>query len=411
LKAFYDLHIHSHYSRATSEMMDLEQISRYALLKGLDVVGTGDFTHPRWLEEIKGQLGEEGNGLLQLKGSRAGPYFILSGEVCTIYSRLGSSKRIHHVLLVPSIECAEQVNDLLRHFGDLSSDGRPILKCSSPELVECVTEVSDWMEVFPAHVWTPHFSIFGPHGFNSVGECYGDRAHKIHALETGLSSDPPMNWRLSSLDRYLLISNSDSHSPWPWRLGREANLFDLEGIGYEELMAALRGEGRGKLLMTIETHPQYGKYHWSGHRNCKVRLSPEESARLGDICPKCGRRLTKGVEQRVGELADRQPGYRPPAAIGYVHLLPLSEVIAKVHGMGQASSHRIWDTYDRLIEGCGSEFSVMLEAPPQKLQGLVDGRLVKAIMLVREDRVIVEPGYDGVYGMMRLGDDARDPDG
>jgi len=407
LRAFCDLHIHSRYSRATSEMMTLQEITHYAVMKGLNIVGTGDSTHPLWIAEVKERLVEEENGFLRMKESRSNQFYALSGEVSTIYKENGSTKMIHHVLLLPNVECAEQANDLLCHFGNLESDGRPILNCSSPELVEFLTEVSDWIEIFPAHIWTPHFSIFGVHGFNSIGECYGDRAHKIHALETGLSSDPPMNWRLSSLDNYVLVSNSDSHSPWPWRLGREANLFDLKEMSYKEMILALRREGRSRLLMTIETHPQYGKYHWSGHRNCKVKRSPKESAILGDICPKCGKRFTKGVEQRVSELADRELGYRPPNAIDYAHLLPLAEVIAAVYGIEYASSVKVWQTYNKLIEGCGSEFSVMLEAKPEKLEMLGDKRLKDAIMMVREDQVTVDPGYDGVYGILRLGGISR----
>jgi len=406
LRAFSDLHVHSRYSRATSEMMALQQISRYAALKGLKIVGTGDSTHPRWIAEIKEELEEGECGFLRMRDSRLDVFYVLSGEVSTIYSEGGSSKRVHHVLLFPSIECAEQVNDLLCHFGDLQSDGRPILNCTSPELVEFVTEVSDWIEIFPAHAWTPHFSIFGIHGYDSIRDCYRDRAHKIHALETGLSSDPPMNWMLSSLDDYVLVSNSDSHSPWPWRLGRESNLFDLREMSYKEMISALRREGRSRLLMTIETHPQYGKYHWSGHRACKVRLSPKESALLGDICPKCGKRLTKGVEQRVSELADREMGHRPPDAADFIHLLPLSEVIAAVYGIDYVGSSKVWQTYNKLVEGCGSEFAVMLEVDCEELERLSDKKIMEAIMMIRsrDERISVDPGYDGVYGGIKLGD-------
>ena len=385
--------------------MTIRQISHYAALKGLDIVGTGDSTHPLWIAEIKEELEGEEGGFLRTRGPRHDVFYVLSCEVSTIYSESGRSKRIHHVLLFPSIECAEQVNDLLCHFGDLQSDGRPILNCTSPELVEFVTEVSDWIEIFPAHAWTPHYSIFGIHGFDSIRDCYGDRAHKIHALETGLSSDPPMNWMLSSLDNYVLVSNSDSHSPWPWRLGRESNLFDLREMSYKELISALRREGRSRLLLTIEAHPQYGKYHWSGHRDCKVRLSPKESALIGDICPKCGRRLTKGVEQRVSELADREMGQRPRDAADYVRLLPLSEVIAAVYGMGYVGAARVWQAYNKLVEGCGSEFAVMLEANRDELERLSDERIMEAIMMIRsgDERITVDPGYDGVYGWIKLG--------
>jgi len=404
LRKFCDLHLHSRYSRATSEMMTFPDISRCAALKGLGIVGTGDSTHPKWVEEIKENLVQEGNGFLRLKGSEDGILFVLSCEVSTIYQHNGSSKRIHHVLLQPDLECMEQVNDLLCNFGDLASDGRPVLNCSSVELVEFVSEVSEWIEVFPAHAWTPHFSIFGLHGFDRIQDCYEDCANKIHSIETGLSSDPPMNWRLSSLDKYVLVSNSDSHSPWPWRLGREANIVDLKEESYRELILALRREGESKLLGTIETHPEYGKYHWSGHRNCGTRFSPEETKAKGDLCPKCGKRLTKGVEQRVEELADRKKGFRPPGAAGFVHLLPLSEVIAAVYGIEYVNSAKVWQTYYKLIKGFGSEFTVMLEADPEKIERLSDKKLAEAIIKVREDRLVVEPGYDGVYGKIKIGE-------
>ncbi|MGQ9514121.1 MAG: endonuclease Q family protein [Thermoproteota archaeon] len=405
MRVFCDMHIHSRYSRATSEMMTFQEISRYAALKGLNIVGTGDSTHPDWVKEIKEKLEQEENGLMRLKGSDSDLKFVLSCEVSTIYSKGESSKRVHHVLLIPDIECMEQVNDLLGNFGDMSSDGRPIINCSSAELVEFVSEVSNWIEIFPAHAWTPHFSIFGLRGFDSVKECYDDFAHKIHAIETGLSSDPPMNWRLSSLDKYVLVSNSDSHSPWPWRLGREANLFDLKDVSYRELILALRRESKSKILYTIETHPEYGKYHWSGHRSCGVRFSPEESKANEDICPKCGKKLTKGVEQRVNELADREKGFRPSGAAGYVHLLPLSEIIATVLGFEQVNSAKVWKIYNSLVKEFGSEFSVMLDADPEKIERFSNRKLAAAIMRVREDKVIVEPGYDGVYGKIRIDGD------
>jgi uncharacterized protein (TIGR00375 family) len=211
-----------------------------------------------------------------------------------------------------------------------------------------------------------------------------------------------MNWRLSSLDKYVLVSNSDSHSPWPWRLGREANIFDLKKVSYKELILAMRRESESKILCTIETHPEYGKYHWSGHRNCGVRFSPEESMMKGDICPRCGKKLTKGVEQRVNELADREKGFRPSSAAGYVHLLPLSEIIATVLGIEQVHSAKVWNIYNVLVKEFGSEFSVMLDAEPEKIEKLSNRKLASAIMKFREDRIIVEPGYDGVYGKMKI---------
>ena len=400
LRVIADLHIHSHYSMATSERMRPEEIARYAEIKGLSIVGTGDFAHPMWLKELRETMVSEPNGLYRLvSGNHPSVHFMASAEVSTVFTVKSGVKKVHHVILTPSFEAAAQISDRLSRYGNLASDGRPTLDINAAHLVEEVMEVSNRNMVFPAHAWTPWFSIFGAFsGFDSIEECYEDMTKHICALETGLSSDPPMNWRLSGLDRFTLVSNSDCHSFWPWRIGREANVFELERPNYDDVLAAIRTKDAGRFKFTIETDPAYGKYHWTGHRNCNVSLPARESARLGNICPVCRRRLTKGVEQRVEELADRTAGFRPEGAIGFIHLLPLSEIIATVLGVDSSSVEKVWSVYNALTEKFGNEYSVLMDRSKNELSSIGGEHLAEAIVRVREGRDKVVPGYDGVYG-------------
>ncbi len=404
MRVIADLHIHSRFSRATSQNMNLEEIDRYAQIKGLSVVGTGDFTHPLWIKELKTELEPlEDTGLYVLRSGNRRVNFMITTELSTIFDLKGKTKKVHHVILSPSIEAAEQISDRLEKFGDLSADGRPILSISAPEIVEQIMETSLANIVFPAHAWTPWFSVLAANfGFDSIEECYGDASHKIFALETGLSSDPRMNWRLSKLDRYTLVSNSDSHSAWPWRMGREANVFELQRPTFEEITDTIRKKDSSRLKFTIETDPAYGKYHWTGHRNCGVSMSPHQAIAVKNICPKCHRPLTRGVEQRVEELSDRPEGYQPQGVPGFVSLLPLSEVIAAVIGVEQPSSPRVWQVYNRLVSKFGSEYNVLLNSDSGALREVVETNLAEAIVRVRENRVKVTPGYDGVYGKIEL---------
>lgn len=405
MKVIADLHIHSHYSRATSESICPNEIARFAKIKGLNLVGTGDFTHPKWLKELRENLVKDENTLLyKITGNQDNPvHFMITTEVNTVFSYQNQSKKIHHVILTPNLETAFQINDRLEKYGDLLSDGRPTLNMNAACLVEEVMEITDENMVFPAHVWTPWFSIFGAFsGFNSVEECYQDMTKHIHALETGLSSDPPMNRRLSKLDNYTLISNSDSHSFWPWRIGREANVFELEHLSYREVIDAIRSKDSKHFKFTIETDPAYGKYHWTGHRNCHVALSAQEAMKLGNICPVCRRRLTKGVEQRVEELADRSQTFPPANAIGFKRLLPLSEIIAAVLGSDSPSTQKVWAIYNLLVERFGNEYSVLIDAPFDELSAVSDHAVAETIVNVREGKVKVSPGYDGVYGKLDL---------
>jgi uncharacterized protein (TIGR00375 family) len=405
LRVAADLHIHSRYSRATSESMGVKEIDRFARVKGLSIVGTGDFTHPKWVRELSETLvPEPDTSLYKLASSvDSNVRFMVTTEVSTVFASNNEYKKVHHVILTPSLETAEQINDRLARYGNLISDGRPTLDVNAAHLVEEVMEVSDENMVFPAHAWTPWFSIFGAFsGFDSVEECYEDMTKHIYALETGLSSDPPMNWRLSKLDKFTLVSNSDCHSFWPWRIGREANVFELEKPDYDEVLNAIRLKDTDRFRFTIETDPAYGKYHWTGHRNCNVSLSAREATKLGNVCPVCRRKLTKGVEQRVEELADRSPDFKPEKAVGFMRLLPLSEIIAAVLDVDSPSAGRVWDLYNSLIEKFSNEYSVLIDCSKSELSAVAGEQVAEAIVRVREGNAKVIPGYDGVYGRLDI---------
>jgi uncharacterized protein (TIGR00375 family) len=404
MRVFADLQVHSPYSRATSKNMDLKELARFAEMKGLNVVGTGDFTHPDWRKEIRKDLQDSpDSGFYRLRDGDFQVQYMITGEVNTTFRFDEKSRRIHHCLLAPSIEAADAVGDRLAKYGNLVSDGRPTLRATAPELVDEVLEADRQCVVFPAHAWTPWFSLFGANsGFDSFIDCYQDRSDRIFALETGMSSDPPMNWRLSQLDRLCLVSNSDAHSAWPWRLGREANVFDLDHVTYQNLVGAIRDKDPKRFLFTIETSPAYGKYHWTGHRECQVSMPSRDARNLDDKCPKCGKKMTRGVEERIEELADRPGGYVPKNAIGYRHLLPLSEIIALVIGEVNPASTKVWDKYNMLVGKFGSEYSVMLAASEAQLLAAAGPEISSAILRVRNDDVFVEPGYDGLYGRLDL---------
>jgi uncharacterized protein (TIGR00375 family) len=409
LKVIADLHIHGRYSRATSEQMCIPEIARYSKIKGINLVGTGDFTHPKWLKEIKETLTpDQDTGLFKLSSKTdSSVQFMLTTEVCTIFNYKGEFKKVHHVILTPSMDIAVQINELLKRFGDLASDGRPILNMTASQLVEQVMAISSGNMIFPAHAWTPWFSVFGAFsGFDSMEDCYQDMTKHIHALETGLSSDSPMNWRLSKLDRFTLLSNSDCHSFWPWRIGREANVFELQKFTYQEVTDAIKSNDPTRFKFTIQVDPAYGKYHWTGHRNCKVSLSPQEAIKFNNICPVCHKKLTKGVEQRIEELADRPLNFKREGVPGFLRLLPLSEIIATVLGTDSPSTQAVWRNYNLLVEKFSDEYSVLIDTPLDALIKVVDAPIAEAIVKVRNGAVKVTPGYDGVYGQLVLGIDA-----
>ena len=385
--------------------MTLKEIARYAKIKGLQLVGTGDFTHPQWLREIRQTLVSEADtGFSKVASTPELPMrFMLTTEVCTIFDFENKNRKVHHVILAPSLEAVVQINDALGKYGNLTSDGRPILNMTAPQLVEEVMQVSNENLIFPAHAWTPWFSVFGAFsGFDTIEDCYQDQTKHIHALETGLSSDPPMNWRLSKLDKFTLVSNSDCHSFWPWRMGREANVFELEHVSYREVTEAIRTNDTRRFKFTIETDPAYGKYHWTGHRNCNVSLSPQEARKRNDICPVCGRRLTEGVEQRVEELADRPADYKSATSPGFMRLLPLSEIIAAVLNVDSPSTQAVWKIYNSLLSKFRDEYTVLIDAPNAALNEVAEKPVADAITKVREGAITVVPGYDGVYGKLVL---------
>jgi uncharacterized protein (TIGR00375 family) len=398
MRIFADLHCHSKYALATSKDTDLEHLAVGANAKGISLLGTGDFTHPKWIEELKEKLEPMSDSGLFTYG---GIYWMLTGEVSTVYEQDEKTRKVHHLISAPDFEILSQINEFLAKHGNLGSNGRPVLAgVDSAELLEAVSSFSHDVVLMPAHAWTPWFGVFGSKsGFDSLEECYKDQVRKIFALETGLSSDPPMNWRLSALDEVALVSNSDAHSPNPWRLGREANVFDLPRLTYRSVFNAIRQKDASKFLFTIEVDPSYGKYHFSGHKKCGVSVPPEEAKRLGNRCPKCGRKLTVGVLQRVEELADRPEGYVPRGAIPFKRLLPLYEVISFAAGVKRLYAKSVITLQDRLIKAFGDELTVLLETDVKELASVVPTRVAEAIVASREGRVRVVPGYDGVYGI------------
>ncbi|MBI3615694.1 MAG: DNA helicase UvrD [Candidatus Omnitrophica bacterium] len=402
MKIVADFHLHSRYSRATSSQLDLDLLARWAKYKGIGLLGTGDATHPLWLAELKQKLKPTSGGLYEYQGI----LFLPTAEVNNTFVSGGKSKRIHNLLFFPSIEAAEKVNSRLSRYGDLSSDGRPTLSLSARDLVKLVLEVSPDILIVPAHVWTPWFSVFGANsGFDTVEECFGDQAKEIFCLETGLSSDPAMNWRLSRLDRYTLISNSDSHSAS--RLGREANVFECEP-STSEILRILKTKDTKRFLYTVEFFPEEGKYHFDGHRNCKTRISPEESEKTQNRCPVCGRKVTIGVMHRVKELADRPEGVQLPNQIPFRNMVPLDQIIADARGVG-VQSKAVEQEYMDLVQRVGTEFEILLELPEDLLIKNLQPKVAEGILKVRRREVKILPGYDGEYGVVKIFQEGQQP--
>ena len=385
---FADLHIHSRYSRATSQNMTIEEIARNAKIKGLDILGTGDFTHPLWLKEIKKKLAEE-DGIYDYDGVK----FIPSGEISLIYNQGEKTRKIHYLLLAENFSVVDQINEFLDKKGRRDYDGRPIFGFSSIELAEQLMSISNDIEIIPAHAWTPWFAIFGSmSGFDSVEECFQEKAKYIHSIETGMSSDPALNWRISGLDKYTLVSNSDAHSATPLRLGREANVFELKKTNYKNIINAIR---TGKnFLFTIEVNPAYGKYHFDGHRNCNVCLSPKESKNKNSICPVCKNKLTIGVLHRIEGLADRPENYVPKEHVPFKSLLPLEEIISFIYGY----SKKVKEIYSKLIDEFNNEFNILLNAEKGGIKKITGEKIADMVIRNREGKIKVSPGYDGEYG-------------
>jgi len=443
-----DLHLHSKYSRATSIYLSFENLVKWAKIKGINLLGTGDFTHPIWFEEIK-KLEDNGKGIYFFDGFP----FVITGEISFIYtqetynksrldsdshhhsptnSRLHSTtiaretpnvkslahpsdrefteskrslerkgRRVHLNVLVPNVEVAEKINSYLDTKGRRDYDGRPIFNISCEEFVREMKNIDDKIEIIPAHIWTPWFSMFGSKsGFDSFKECFGEMSEKVYAIETGMSSDPEMNWRIGELHNKSIVSFSDSHSFWPFRLGREATIFK-KFDSYDELIRQIR---ENDFIGTIETDPAYGKYHYDGHRNCNFSCSFEKTKELKGLCPKCGKPLVIGVDYRVEELTTNKIGFRPQGAKPFFKLLPLHEIIVLANG-GRLESNSTWNVYNDLISKFENEFNVLLKISKQEfLNKNVDDKLVELILKNREGKIYVKPGYDGEYGVAELGE-------
>lgn len=392
-----DLHIHGRYAQACSKTTTIEDLERNARIKGLNIIGTGDMQHPLWNKEINSKLTEDENGILWTKTKFP---FIWQTEISLMYTHAGKGRRIHHVVLAPNKEVVQQFTAELLKIGRIDYDGRPIFGINSIEFIDMLRSISKDIEVIPAHILTPYFGILGSKsGYNSVEECFEDRSKYIHALETGISSDPIMDRRVSNLDKYNLVSFSDPHSSHPWRLGREATIFDLKKLDYKSIINAIRtGDG---LKGTIEANPKYGKYHIDGHRDCGISLDPIETKKLKGICPKCKKPLTIGVEYRIEELADRKEPINLP---DFKEVIPLHELISVVYGVKLLNSQKVQGVYSDLIKNFNSEYNILLNTSLEDLKKVVDEKLAKIIILNRENKLKIAPGYDGVYGKILLDD-------
>ena len=414
---FTDLHIHSRFSQACSRSITFDNLVKWARIKGLNLLGTGDFTHPLWFNEIKEKLKSNGKGLYFYQDFP----FIITGEISFIYTQesqealpLASSsassqrrgRRIHLVVLVPDIETAEKINNYFDGKGRRDYDGRPIFKISGEQFVEDMMKISKEIEIIPAHIWTPWFGLFGSmSGFDSLKECFGEQIKNIHAIETGMSSDPEMNWRIKELvdNGISIVSFSDAHSFWPFRLGREATIFK-NTESYKEIIEQIRNND---FISTIEVDPAYGKYHWDGHRNCNFSSSPQKTKQIGGICPVCRKPLTIGVESRVEDLAENPEGFKPEAGKSFFTILPLQEIIVLAEG-GSLQNKKIWDVYNSLIEKFGNEINILLTVSREEfIKEKVDEKLVELILRNRNKKIKVNPGYDGEYGVAVLEEKQR----
>ncbi|MBS3134187.1 DNA helicase UvrD [Candidatus Woesearchaeota archaeon] len=390
-----DLQLHSRFSRACSKNITLNKLEEYARIKGLDLLSTADFQHPIWNKEIKKTLEEDENGVLWSKNKFP---FIWGTEISLMYGDNGR-RAVHLLVYAPDGDVADQIIDILGKKGRLDYDGRPIFGISCPEFVELMKEIDEKIEIIPSHCMTSFFGIFGSKsGFDSLKECFKDKVNKIYAIESGMSANPGMLWRLK--ENVNIVSFSDAHSYWPYRLGREATIFDLNELSYDNIINAIR-TGNG-LKKTIEVYPNYGKYHIDGHRMCDFFCDYKRSLELNKICPKCGKELTIGVEYRIEELAKEKEGYKPENAKDFIEIIPLQEVIAAVYDIKQLNGKKIWDVYNKLIKEFGNEFNILLNVSFDDLKKIVDERLANIVIKNRDGELRINPGADGVYGVVML---------
>jgi len=397
-----DLHLHSKYARACSKELNLANIDKWSAFKGINIVGTGDFSHPAHFKDIENQLEETQPGLYKLKGSDSGTLFMITNEISCIYRQGDQTRRLHICVWAPSIDFVRRLNKELTDRGcKLGSDGRPIIGMSAKELLKICLEIDESHLTIPAHAWTPWFAIFGSKsGFDSIEECYEELSPYIYAIETGLSSDPLMNRQLSALDKVMLVSNSDAHSLQ--NLGREANVFDLTEPSFKEIHDLLKNKDRQKFLYTIEFFPEEGMYHLDGHRDCDICLTPEQTKRFHEICPKCKKKLTIGVLNRVDNLSDRElTAVDKMKFVPYKSLVPLQEIIAESFGVGK-SSKKVQTEYFNLVKGGENEFNILLNLTETELKKITQSKIVQGIMKVRRGEVNLIPGFDGRYGQVKV---------
>ncbi|XOU94182.1 MAG: endonuclease Q family protein [Candidatus Kerfeldbacteria bacterium] len=412
-----DLHLHSKYSRAVSKDMNLEEMSFWGEKKGIDILSCADFTHPTWFTELKSKLKQQKNGLYKLKNSINITHFILSTELSCIYSQDGQVRRIHLVVTMPNLNAVAKFNKLLiDNGGKLKSDGRPILGMSAEKITELAKIANKNSMVFPAHIWTPWFAMFGSKsGFDNAKQCFGKQYKHIHAIETGLSSDPAMNWQISQLDHMQIISSSDAHSAR--KIGREATVLKLKELTYNNIQQAIENPTqKNKISYTIELYPEEGMYYYDGHRNCKLRLSPTETKKYNSVCPKCKKKITVGVMNRVDKLADKPFNINPtdpPAKQAEAYealragrppfksIIPLQEIIANAFGVGPTSK-RVQTEYENIIRNIGPEFEILLHTSREKLEQATDKLIAEGIMRVRKGKLHILPGYDGEFGTVNV---------
>jgi uncharacterized protein (TIGR00375 family) len=414
MQFYSDVHLHSHFSRATSKNLNLEYLSLWGQLKGIQVIGTGDFVHPGWMKELKEHLEPAEEGLFKLKSKykdvlknelpaacKGEIRFLLSCEISNIYKRLDRVRKVHNVIFAPSFEAAEKIQSKLDDIGNICSDGRPILGLDSRDLLEIVLESDPLSYLIPAHIWTPWFSALGSKsGFDKMTDCFGDLSQHIFAVETGLSSDPLMNWRLSQLDPYVLVSNSDAHSPQ--KLGRELTIYDTE-FSYSGIYKALSDRNNKGLIGTIEFFPEEGKYHYDGHRNCKTRLHPKETIQNNGLCPVCGKPATIGVMARVEELADHDEGRKSPNWRPYYSLIPLPEVIGEAKSVG-SNSKSVQMIYQEMLARLGNEVHILRHCPAEDIQKVAGTVIAEGVARMRKGDVKIAAGYDGEYGTIKIFD-------
>lgn len=408
-----DLHIHSHYSRATSPLMNISSLYTWGKIKGIDVIGTGDFTHPAWFAELKEKLEPAEPGLFKLKTkyqkkedsrlpslyNKKNMRFLLTVEISNIYKRGGKVRKLHNLVIAPSMDVVQKINRKLGQIGNLKADGRPILGMDSKDLLKVTLDADPDAFFIPAHIWTPWFAMFGSKsGFDSLEDAFGDLASEIKAVETGLSSDPFMNWRVGNLDGLTLVSNSDAHSPS--KLGREANVINAE-LSYKDLLSAVKSNDE-RFVGTIEFFPQEGKYHHDGHKKCGISMAPSKTRKLKGICPKCKKPLVLGVFYRVSELSDKDVSFRPKNHKSVEYIIPLEEIIAETVGVKSTKSKKVQEIYTKIYNQIGDEFSVLRNIDTKEISALGYPLVAKAVEKLRAGDVFIKPGYDGVYGTVQI---------